>query len=51
MILYSYDANHWFKTPMSAYKANQPGADPATMLKREIFAEFANRRVLRAINS
>ena len=51
LILYSYDTNHWFKTPMSAYKANLPGADPATMLKREIFAEFANRRVPRAINS
>ena len=39
-ILYSYDTNYWFKTPMSAYKANQPDSDPAVMLKREIFAEF-----------
>jgi len=40
-ILYSYDAAYWFKTPMSAYKASKPDADPAVMLRREIMAEFA----------
>lgn len=39
-ILYSYDLAYWFKTPMSAYKATLPDADPAVMLKREILAEF-----------
>ncbi|KKN25198.1 hypothetical protein LCGC14_0887240 [marine sediment metagenome] len=40
-ILYSYDSKHWFKTPMSAYKANVPGSDPAVMLRRELMAEFS----------
>ena len=40
-ILYSYDTEYWFNTPMSAYKANQPDADPAVMLRREILAEFS----------
>lgn len=40
MTLYSYDRAYWFSTPISAHKGKQPGADPATMLRDEILAEF-----------
>lgn len=38
--LYSYDRLYWFSTPMSAYTAKQPDADPAAILRDEIIAEF-----------
>ncbi len=50
IILYSYDAAYWFTTPMSAYKANVPGADPAQMWRHEITAEFAKAREERELN-
>jgi len=41
--LYSYDdLKWWFSTPLSAYLAKQPGADPAAMWRQEIMAEFKN---------
>ena len=38
--LYSYDEKYWFSTPMAAYRANLPDADPALILREEILGEF-----------
>ena len=40
LTLYSYDEKYWFSTPMSAYRANLPDANPALILDGEIRAEF-----------
>ncbi len=40
-MLYSYEGlRWWFSTPLSAYLAKQPGADPAAMFRDELMAEF-----------